>query len=79
MRNKLMMQQNLKNESLMPCPICEHGMLPHAVGFNYVRFYCPHCVKEFTYSVCDDCGDLFLKDDFKLCDTCRNKSLELLW
>ena len=73
-----MLQKTLDNIHAKICPKCKKGLKVDVITESFVIYWCPDCMKEYKFSICQNCFDLFEFNEFKLCEKCRIETAEFL-
>ena len=73
-----MFQKTLDNILSKICPNCKKRLKVHIISKDKVILWCPTCDKEYEYAICQECCDIYLVDEYKLCKDCRQKAVEFL-
>jgi RecJ-like exonuclease len=68
----------LQNVTMEICPKCNKAMNVCSINYSKIIFYCPNCVKEYYYTMCKKCGEIYKEDKFKLCNNCRENAKKIL-
>ena len=72
------MQKKLNEEIAMICPKCKRATNVCFINNTTLISWCPYCVKEYRYNICQNCMDIFEESEYKLCPKCREETIAIL-
>ena len=73
-----MSQLTLDNIETQMCPRCKLGLKCESIIDDTVTYFCPTCLKDFTFTVCLNCGIIFETNGYKSCSQCRKQAFNVI-
>lgn len=73
-----MYQMDLEKKYSKICPNCKKKLKADIIADDHIIYWCSDCMKEYRYSICQNCYCLFEDNNFIHCDSCRKEIIKFL-
>jgi hypothetical protein len=71
-----MNQLTLENIETKTCLKCKKALKCESIIDEVITYFCPTCLKEYTFTICLNCSILFETNEYRLCNNCNKQAFE---